>query len=335
MAYRKYVWLQMQPFHHLRNVLTILVLVPLASLTLSGCSTVNQYDHLQTTEIRRPADSVPSSPRTDSSGRYPPRLAIAFGGGAARGMMHLGVMKALEEEGIKADIVTGTSVGAIAAALYSANDYSAVHRLLFQFAEHDITDVNLSPEGVLKGKALAKWVNKHVAYDDIRKLPMPTGIVATNLTRQKPVVFTAGDVGQAVQTSASVPGVFVPVNHHGDVLVDGGVLSVVPVYAARQLGADVVIAVDVFCSQPPPLGEKAVDTMANTFWLQSCQLASDEIASADMVITPIPPDNSLVNFGRTPEREAAVDAGYLAMKQQIGVLKQLLSQADKKNKKTS
>ncbi|MDV5167740.1 patatin-like phospholipase family protein [Photobacterium rosenbergii] len=301
--------------------------VPLLLVGLYGCSTVNQYNELTAEDIDMvPAASVQSAEKwAEAEQGDKPKLAIAFGGGASRGMMHLGVMKALYEAGIDADIVTGTSVGSIAAALYSSNEYPDIERKMFAFSEHEIVDINLSGAGLIKGKALAKWIDKHAGYEDIGDLPVTTGIVATNLTQQKAVMFTGGDIGWAVQTSSSVPGVFVPVYHHGDILVDGGVLSLVPVYAARQLGADIVIAVDVFCSLPPPLEYSAIDTMANTFWVQSCIAAQDEIDSADIVLAPVSPDPSLVNFGGSAERTAAMNVGYQAMMEALPALKAKLT----------
>lgn len=302
---------------------------PLLLVGLYGCSTVNEYNDLTAVDIAivstaEAAQVEPvNPPKADK-----PKLAIAFGGGASRGMMHLGVMRALEEAGIKADIVTGTSVGSIAAALYSSHEYLDVERKMFEFSEHEIVDFNLSRRGLIKGKALAKWVNKHTGYEDISDLPITTGIVATNLTQQKAVMFTAGDIGEAVQTSSSVPGVFVPIYHNEDILVDGGVLSLVPVYAARQLGADIVIGVDVFCSLPPPLKYTAVDTMANTFWMQSCIATKEEIDSADIVLAPVSPDPSLVNFGGSLERTAAMNVGYKAMKQALPELRAKLGMSN-------
>ncbi|MBC7004801.1 patatin-like phospholipase family protein [Photobacterium sp. BZF1] len=296
--------------------------------TLSGCSTTNEYNDLTAVDIKLVAnEEAAQTAQLSADNIDKPKLAIAFGGGASRGMMHLGVMRALEEEGIKADIVTGTSVGSIAAALYSSNEYLDVQRKMFEFAEHEVVDINLSRKGLIKGKALAKWVNKHTGYDDISDLPITTGIVATNLTQQKAVMFTAGDIGEAVQTSSSVPGVFVPIYHNEDILVDGGVLSLVPVYAARQLGADIVIGVDVFCSLPPPLKYTAVDTMANTFWIQSCIATKQEVDSADIALAPVSPDPSLVNFGGPLERTAAMEVGYQAMREALPELKAMLGRS--------
>ncbi len=302
------------------------LIVALLCVGTYGCSSVNQYDELTAQEIKLPP--VSATPiEEQASIAHKPKLAIAFGGGAARGLVHLGVIKALEEAGIKADIVTGTSIGSIAAALYSSNEYADIERKIFEFNEHDIIDINFSGAGLLKGKALAEWVNKQTGYDDIQELPITTGIVATNLTQHKAVVFTAGDIGQAVQTSSSVPGAFVPIYHHGDILVDGGVLSLVPVYAARQLGADIVIGIDVFCSIPPPLDYSAIDAMANTFWLQSCIIAKDELHSADIVLVPTAPDPSVVNFGDEETRRKAQQVGYEAMQAQLPDLKLKLNRS--------
>ncbi|MGY0615975.1 patatin-like phospholipase family protein [Vibrio sp. FJH11] len=314
----------MTSVHSFKKVIRLLI-VPLLFTVLYGCTSGNQYNELMFEEIEK-TPTVLTSP-ADKQGEQgsKPKLAIAFGGGAARGMMHLGVIKALNEAGIKADIVTGTSVGSIAATLYSCNTYPEIERKMFEFTEHEIVDISLSRAGLIKGKALAKWVNEQTGYDDLRDLPITTGIVATNLTQKKAVMFTKGNIGRAVQTSSSVPGVFVPVHYNNEILVDGGILSLVPVYAARQLGADIVIAVDVFCSLPPPLKYNAIDAMANTFWLQSCVATKDEIDSADIVIWPVAPDPSLVNFGGMSERTAATMAGYEAMKKALPLLKQHLS----------
>ncbi|MDO6542125.1 patatin-like phospholipase family protein [Photobacterium sanguinicancri] len=297
---------------------------------LSGCGTTNYYDALTTKDIVPPSEVQQSDSIVGTSydKAQRPRLAIAFGGGAARGMMHLGVMKALDEAGIKADIVTGTSVGSIAAVLYSSKEYDEIEQIMYSFAEHEIADFNVSKQGLIKGRALAKWLNKQISYDDVADLPIPTGIVATNLTTKRSVMFTHGDVGRAVQTSSSVPGVFVPVQNNNDILVDGGVLSPVPVYAARQMKADIVIGIDVFCSQPPPLTDSAAKVIANTYWLQSCDASRKETNSADIIVRPTPWDDSLVNFGNRQEREAAMSAGYDAMLPHIPQLKALLNKSE-------
>lgn len=277
----------------------------LLTLVLSGCATVDQYDDLVTVDVK--------PQQTANRAHQSPKLAIAFGGGAARGVMHLGVIKALEEQGIEADIVTGTSVGSIAAVLYATHDYEQIAEILYEFSEHQIVDLNLSNKGLIKGQALARWVNQHTGNRNLSELPVTTGIVATNLSQQKAVMFVDGNLGEAVQTSSSVPGVFVPIYHHDDILVDGGVLSLVPVYGARQLGADIVIGVDVFCSAPPPLKYKAANTVANSFWIQSCIATKDEIETADIVVELNPIEPSLIEFGHLEEREQAMQIGYDAM----------------------
>lgn len=313
---------------------------------LAGCSTANHYDNLQPVEVITPSTTDPlthsqthsqaaiSNEQLTEPALYSvkpsgkPKLAIAFGGGASRGVMHLGVIKALEEAGIEADIVTGTSVGSIAAALYSSHDYQKVEQIILEFAEHEIVDFSLPTKGVIRGKALANWINSHVDFDTIEALPKTTGIVATNLTQKKTVVFTSGDIGQAVQASSSVPGVFMPVYYQDDIIVDGGVTSLVPVYAARQLGADIVLGIDVFCGAPPPLKYSAVHTLANAFWLQSCLVTETETHSADVVLTPKPYHPSLKHFGDLYEREQAMQVGYQAMQAALPELLELLGERD-------
>ncbi|WP_087023031.1 patatin-like phospholipase family protein [Thaumasiovibrio subtropicus] len=296
-------------------------LVIASTLALFGCAVPNEYDELQGSPVS--GNSAKPHERDTVS------IGIAFGGGAARGVMHLGVIQALQEEGIYADVVTGTSVGSIAAVLYANNpDYDVLAPTILSFSDRAIKDFIISRKGLIQGKALADWVNNQIVHTDLSTMPVPVGIATTNLTTHEVYLFTGGNPGQAVQISSSVPGVFVPVSFKGDTFIDGGILSMVPVYGARDLGADIVIGIDVMCGAPPPVEPTAIGTLASTFWLQSCAEPQHEVTTADILITPVPTNTRFDDFGDDAGRREAIKNGYDATMAKMPEIKALLCEKD-------
>lgn len=173
------------------------------------------------------------------------KVGLALGGGAAKGFAHIGVIKMLEASGIHPDVVAGTSAGSVVGALYASGmDVFTLQQTAIGLDEAKIRDVRLFSGGLVQGQALQDYVNEQVHKRPIEQLKMPFAAVATELESGARTVFVRGNTGRAVRASSSVPGVFEPVALHGKHYVDGGVVSPIPVDAARQLGADFVIAVD-------------------------------------------------------------------------------------------
>lgn len=267
---------------------------------LSSCAKSNKYGEL----------GVYSEEELQKTVQQSNSLGIAFGGGGIRGFMHLGVMKALEENGISADIVTGSSAGSIAAALYASGlPFQQLESITNNVSELELADIVISSQGVINGKNIAEWINDSVPQTDLQSMPVEIGITATDMNLRKSVLIREGDIGQAVQTSSTIPGAFIPVEHNGHILVDGGILTVVPVNYARKMGADFVIAVDIYCGNQPEPELSSTRMLLSTFRLLSCTLAQSEIASADIIISPDfePEKNSLFS-----SKEMAIEAGYQA-----------------------
>ncbi|MFA0155799.1 patatin-like phospholipase family protein [Vibrio sp. 10N.261.46.A3] len=283
-------------------------IVTLVTLSLMACSTPNVYNDL---------NAIPST----ETGEH--ELGIAFGGGGVRGFMHLGVIKALAEEGIAPDVVSGTSAGSIAATLYASGlSYEEMELAIEKVGMSDIADFVFSSKGLVNGKNLSEWINSQVTYDDLSDMPMPVALTATNMTSRETVIIRSGNPGHAVQTSSTIPGAFVPVENQGDILVDGGIFSVVPVYAAKDLGAKKVIAVDIYChNQITPEVSASKITLA-AFRMQSCRLSEQELNSADVVIRLDYEPNGSAAFN---EKEQAIQAGYLAAKEAMPEIKAMLS----------
>ena len=191
-----------------------------------------------------PPPDTGSGPQPAAS---PPKLALALGGGAARGFAHIGVIKALESQGVSVDIVTGTSAGAVIGALYAGGlSGFQLQRLAMESKESQVIDFDvLGRGGWVKGELLERFVNTRLQGRTFDKLAKPLGVVATDLSNGQTVVMRSGNVGQAVRASASVPGVFIPPEIEGRFFVDGGVTMPLPVQAAREMQADFVIAVDI------------------------------------------------------------------------------------------
>jgi NTE family protein len=221
----------------------------------------------------------------------PIRIGLALGGGAARGFAHIGVIKALESQGITPDIVVGTSAGSLVGALYAAgNNGFALHKLALSMDEAAISDWSVpffaKVSGVLKGEAIQQYVNQSVHNVPIEKLKIPFGVVATDLNTGKAVLFQRGNTGLAVRASSAVPGVFQSVRIGTHQYVDGGLVAPVPVHFAREMGADFVIAVNISAQPAVQAASSSVDVMLQSFAIMGQTINSYELRDADVVITP-------------------------------------------------
>jgi NTE family protein len=247
---------------------------------LAGCQT--------TTPPRAPAEPVaPPPPLVAPAVPKPPRIGLALGGGAARGFAHIGVIQVLEEQGIRPQLVAGTSAGSLVAALYAAGRSGQELAAMAQtMDESALTDWSFPGRGMIRGEALAKYVRAQTGGISIEQMKLPLGIVATDLADGQPILFQRGDVGSAVRASSAVPAVFQPVKIGGREYVDGGLVAPVPVRYARQMGADLVVAVDI--SSPPDGGATgdAVHVLLQTFAIMGRSINRLELKDADVVIRP-------------------------------------------------
>ena len=236
-------------------------------------------------DARAPAPAAASSAPLKVA---PIKVGIALGGGAAKGFAHIGVIKMLEANGIQPMAVSGTSAGSVVGALYASGmDAFAMQENAFALDESKIRDVSLFSGGVVKGQKLQDYVNQLVDGRTIEKMRMPFAAVATRLETGERTVFVRGNTGQAVRASSSIPGVFEAVTIGKAHYIDGGVTSPVPVDAARQLGAEFVIAVDIsskadgIASSTSMLGN-----INQSIRIMGQKLGALELQRADIVIRP-------------------------------------------------
>lgn len=277
------------------------------SLLLGACASAPQKD-----PVVVPPQSVV---------KRPPKIGLALGGGAARGFAHVGVIQVLEEAGLRPDLVVGTSAGSLVAALYaSGRTGQQLQQVAQDMEEAAFTDWTLPifSRGMLRGEALARYVNAQVGGKLIEQMPLPLGIVATDLNSGQGVLFQRGDTGTAVRASSAVPAVFLPVKIGSHEYVDGGLVSPVPVRYARQMGAELVVAVDISSS---PEGNPAGDTLQillQTFAIMGKSINGYELREADVVVRP-----ALAGVGGADftARRRAIDAGRAAMQRLLPQLK--------------
>ncbi|MFN5158049.1 MAG: patatin-like phospholipase family protein [Betaproteobacteria bacterium] len=289
-----------------------------ALLALAGCQTVPAPTPAPPAAPSTPPPPAPSVPPR------PPRLGLALGGGAARGFAHIGVIQVLEEAGIRADLVVGTSAGSLVAALYAAGKSGAeLAAMALTMDESAITDWSFPSRGLIRGEALARYVREQTGGRLIEQMPMPLGIVATDLDSGAGVLFRRGDTGTAVRASSAVPAVFQPVRIAEREYVDGGLVSPVPVRFAREMGAEMVIGVDI---STPPDGAATDGTLRlllQTFAIMGKSINRFELREADIVLRPPLTGVSSADF---TARVRAIRAGRETAQAQLAEIRSKLLQ---------
>lgn len=304
--------------------------------------------------------SLPSVTKTVAPIEKQPKVALVLGGGGAKGFAHIGVIKALEENGITPTLVVGTSVGSLIGSLY-ASGYNAkqLERLALSTSDSELTDFTLSNQGFIEGIKLKNFINAKVGGRAIENFPISFAAVAAEKHTLKKAVFSSGDAGLAVQASCSVPNIFIAPRipeQVGKKYIDGGVVSLVPVDTARDLGADIIIAVDVTAANinSSASNRKPTINSLTSFWgflessvianaaatgIDSSQASSSRTISmrrerdrADIVITPNVAHISSID---TSQRSTLMTAGAQATTPQIAAIKQLIKDKALKDKSQS
>lgn len=266
-----------------------------------------------------PPDQPASAPVVTPIPTRPPRLGLALGGGAARGFAHIGVIQVLEENGLKVDYVTGTSAGSLVAALYaSGRNGAALAAMADQMDESAFADWAFPGRGLIRGEALARYVRENTGGRTIEQMAVPLGIVATDLDTGQPILFQRGDAGTAVRASSAVPAVFTPVKIGAREYVDGGLVSPVPVRFAKQMGAELVIAVDISAiPDGAPTGDP-MRMLLQTFAIMGKSINTFELREADVVLRPKLAGVSSADFSN---RKRSIQAGRDAMTAALPELK--------------
>ena len=215
------------------------------------------------------------------------KLGLALGGGGARGVVHVGFLKALEEEGISPYCISGTSMGAIVGGCYATGmSTDAVRDALLGLKALDIVDIDALPFtrlSLLRSKKLQKLFLKYIGDATFEGLKIPFSCTAVDLYSGKLYVFKEGSLVKAVQASSCIPGIFRPVEHEDLLLIDGGILCRVPVRETKELGADVVVAVDAIKNTSYPVDKipNLISMLVRVFNILDNELVRRQRAEAD------------------------------------------------------
>ena len=253
-----------------------------------------------------------------------PTIGLALGAGSARGLAHIGVLKALEEEEIKIDYIAGTSAGAIIGGFYAAGlDLHMLERLATHLEWDNLTDITLPRQGLIAGDKMKEFFQLLTKRKEFSDLELPFAAVATDIEKGENVVIDSGSVAEGLRASMSVPGVFVPHKLEDRLLVDGALLNRIPTAEVRNLGADIVIGVEV---SPIDSQSRAVnnifDVIMNSIDIMQQELAQSKRVGADLLIEP-----DLAGIGATElERsQECINFGYQAAQENIEAIKKLIN----------
>ncbi len=285
-----------------------LILALLSATLFSACSTFESKKPAPVTPVQKPKAVI----------------ALALGGGASKGFAHIGVIKVLEENNIPISVVTGTSAGAVVGSMYAYGMSSDRLELEAELIDqYKLADFTLSTTGFIKGEKLQQLINQKVKNQPIQSFKKKFGVVATELDNGKMIVFRSGNAGQAVRASASVPNVFQPAVIGNKKYVDGGLTAPVPVIAAKNMGANVIIAVDI-SQKPTKLSNSGFFSyLDQSLNIMSTAALNNELKQATVVIRP--QVQKLGSVGGFDQRTHAIQLGEQAARAALPQIKAALA----------
>ncbi|MGD6816293.1 patatin-like phospholipase family protein [Metabacillus sp. 84] len=216
-----------------------------------------------------------------------PKIGLALGSGGARGFAHLGVIKVLTDEGIPIHMIAGSSMGALVGSFYAAGlEIKSLYQIAAAFKRSYYLDVTIPKMGFIAGEKIKGLIRAFTKGNNIEDLNIPLAIVATDLCTGEKVVFKKGPVAEAVRASIAIPGIFVPETVNGRMLVDGGVVDRVPVSVAREMGADIVISVDVSVVKKQESITSIFDVIMQSLDIMQDELVHHRALASDIMLRP-------------------------------------------------
>lgn len=285
-------------------------------LVLAACPSGNTPQSKPSTQGQNTVSHTAPKPKAT--------VALALGGGASKGFAHIGIIKVLKENNIPIKIVTGTSAGSIVGSMYASG--MSPDRLELEaeiLGKTDLVDLTLSTSGFIKGEKLQNYINRKVGNRPMQQFPIKFAAVATDFESGKPVVFNVGNAGQAVRASASIPNVFQPVVIGSRKYVDGGLSQPVPVSAAKKLGANFIIAVDISARPAKNVSQGMFSYLDQTINVMSQTALRQELGQANVVIKPQVLE--LGSIGGFDQKQRAIQLGEQAARAALPEIKRKLA----------
>lgn len=256
------------------------------------------------------------------------KIGLALGAGASRGFAHIGVLQVLEEIGIRPDYIAGSSIGSIIGALYAAGMSPKMMEGISNNIDAKLCyDLGFSRRGIIQGKKVEELIKLLTQNKDFNDLSIPLSVTAVDLINNERVIINEGKVYKGVRASISIPGVFQPVRDGDRVLIDGGILERVPVNVVREMGADIIIGVDVAFRGKHRPPENFIETILQTMEVMELEIMKYNVPSEDIIICP---EVYLANPMSFDSVEMAIEAGKKAAYDNIDKLKGLLHDHEEK-----
>ena len=255
------------------------------------------------------------------AGKEIQNIGLALGGGAALGVAHVGVLKALEEMAVEVRIVSGTSIGAFVAALMALGvPTNRMREIAHEMDWLDVAKLSISRYGLMSNEKLRKLLRKEVGDATFEDTIMPLAIVATNISNGKKVVIQEGDIATAIMASTALPGLFTPVNWEGQLLVDGGLTENVPITPLYSMGAKITLGVDLIFKRHYGKPNNIVDVLTNAIDIAINNGNLMQLRKADALILP---DLSQFAIFRNEDIDALIQAGYISARLELQKIRQL------------
>ncbi len=255
-----------------------------------------------------------------------PVVGLALSAGSARGLGHIGVLHALEENNIHIDCIAGSSAGALIGGIYCCGVKPLmIKRIAMQLERKLWVDLTVPRRGFIKGKKIEEMLKLLTKNRDIEDLEKNLSVVSTDIKKGKPYIFTKGPLYKAIRASISIPGIFVPVKKENMVLVDGAVIDRIPISLVKKMGADIVIAVDVGFSRHKGTINHVFDVILQSIDIMSKQISEKKIVHADILLQP---DLSDIKPQRFDQVEESFNIGYEATKEKIHQIKKIIQDFD-------
>lgn len=283
--------------------------------------------------VRQPDIAIPHSPPPIKKAAHPPRVALVLGSGGVRGYAHLGVLQALEEANIPVDVIVGCSAGSIVASLYADNQsFRKTYDIMMPAGFWDYADISnlTSGGGIISGYQLESFLLDHMKARNFGELKKKVIIATTDVSSGNLYPIESGPIAPAVLASAAIPGAVKPVKLYGRSLIDGGVVSPVPVELARKLHPRLIIAVNLSTKSSKPALDSALDVMDSAMYIMGKRMTAESLKKADIVINPKVGD---VNIFDIRKKQELYLAGLSAARKQIPAIRRILAQADQASRK--
>ena len=240
------------------------------------------------------------------------KIGLALGGGAVLGAAHIGIFKALDELDIPISCVAGTSIGAFVASLFAfGKNWQEMKEISGDINWLDVSSLTLSQYALLSNKKIGELIKGTIGDVEFNQADIPLAVITTDISTGQKVILKEGNVAQSVMASTCIPGVFKPVNIDNRQLVDGGIVENVPISPLLEMGADIILAVDLLGKPLYKKPEHIIGVLINSFYIFMMNITKMQTEKADVILAPDLSKYNLIDTHQVPE---LIQIGYLEAK---------------------